>query len=145
MDHPKKVLCVCIGNSDRSPVFAAVLNMMLKDTKYIVAVASAGISEHARSGKAAPFGLAAAKRIGLDLSGHVRCHISQFDLNLCDLIVCMSDEIANAVIDAGADMKKVYNAQVSNPWPVQFQEDYDNLCMPLILTAAYRIVRHYFP
>lgn len=141
----QKVLCVCIGNSDRSPVMAAVLGMFLDNAGLLVTCDSAGISEHARSGKATRFGLAAAKLLGLDLTQHVRQHISAVNLKSYDLIICASDEIAGAVIEAGADMKKVYNAQVTNPWPVQFQEDYDNLCMPVILAAMYRVVRHYFP
>lgn len=140
----KNVLCVCMGNSDRSPVLAALLALFLKNAGHPVICESAGIHDSAKIGKAAPFGLAAAKRLGLDLSGHARRHISELDLKSYDLIVTMSDFIAEAVIVAGADMKKVYNAQVENPWPVQFQEDYDNVCMPALLSAAYRIIRHYF-
>ena len=140
----KKVLCVCIGNSDRSPVMAAVLGMFLKDAGHDVVCESAGISDSARTGKAAPYGLTAAKKIGLDLSSHARQHISAVDLKSYDLIVCASDEIAGTVIEAGADMKKVYNASITNPWPVQFQEDYDAQCMPAILSGMFRVVCRYF-
>jgi len=140
----KKVLCVCIGNSDRSPVMAAVLGMLLKNAGHDVICESAGISENARGGKAAQHGTAAAKKIGLDLSGHSRRHIGALDLTSYDLFICASDEIAGAVIEAGADMKKIYNANITNPWPVQFQEDYDAQCMPAILSGMYRVVCRYF-
>ncbi|MFA6414478.1 MAG: hypothetical protein WC217_02040 [Candidatus Paceibacterota bacterium] len=140
----KKILCVCIGNADRSPVMAAVLGMFLKNAGHDVVCESAGISGSARTGKAAPYGLAAAKKIGLDLSEHVRRHIHDVDLRSYDLIVCASDEIAGKVVEEGADMKTVYNANITNPWPVQFQEDYDAQCMPAILSGMYRIVCRYF-
>ena len=89
--------------------------------------------------------MAAASRIGLDISNHQRRHISAVDLSSYDLIICASDEIAGAVIEAGANMGNVYNAQIANPWPVQFQEDYDQQTMPAILTAMYRIMCRYFP
>jgi protein-tyrosine-phosphatase len=123
---------------------AAVLGMYLKGTTHEVTCESAGTSENARGGKAAKYGTAAAATLGLDLSGHIRRHIEDLDLASYDLIVCASDEIAGAVIAAGADMGKIYNAQVSNPWPVQFQEDYDTLCMPLVLASMWRVMLRYF-
>jgi len=136
-----RVLCVCIGNSDRSPVMAAVLE---KFSNNKIVCESAGIGETARNGKAAAYGIAAASKIGLDISGHSRRHISTVDLGSYDLIICASDEIAAKVIEAGADMRKVYNAQIPNPWPVQFQEDYDAQTMPTILAGMYRVICRYF-
>ena len=140
----KKVLCVCLGNSDRSPVMAGVLGLMLRSTSPDVACESAGTAESARTGTAAKFGLAAAKKLGLDLSGHKRRHVDTLNLKSYDLIVCASDEIAGAIIQAGAEMGKVYNAQIPNPWPVQFQEDFDAQTMPLILAGMYRVITRYF-
>jgi len=57
----------------------------------------------------------------------------------------MNDAIAGTVIEAGVNYKKVYDAQVKNHWPIQFQEDYDNSCMPGILNATYRIISRYWP
>lgn len=140
----KKVLCVCIGNSDRSPVMAAVLEMFLEHTCHEVTCESAGVGESAvKGGPATPFAVAAAQRIGLDLTGHQRRHIASFNLADYDLIICASDEIAALVIQAGAEMKKVHNAQVTNPWPCQFQEDYDGTFQQ-ILAAMYRVVARYF-
>jgi len=141
----KNLLCVCLGNSDRSPVMASVLQMFLQNAGHDVSCASAGVEDTARSGAAASFGIAAAKRIGLDISGHHKRHIDTVGLKNFDLIICASDEVAGKVIAAGADKGKVYNAQIPNPWPVQFQEDFDAQCMPVILASMYRIVCRYFP
>lgn len=140
----KKILCVCIGNSDRSPVMAAVLNMFLKNAGHDVIVDSAGISENARNGgSAAKFAIAASKRIGLDITRHQRKQTTMLHLEDFDLIITASDEIAGQVIKEGADMFKVYNAQISNPWPCQFQEDYDPT-FGAIMVAMYRVMTRYF-
>ena len=140
----KKVLCVCIGNSDRSPVMAAVLCMFLRNTGYTRIIESAGIGESAaKGGEAATFAVTATKRIGLDISTHSRRHVDSLNLGEYDLVVTASDEIAAVMIQKGVDIKKIYNAQISNPWPVQFQEDYD-ATFATILTAMYRVVTRYF-
>jgi len=144
MAQIKRIMCVCIGNSDRSPVMAAVLEMFLKNAGYEVGCTSVGISESAnRGGGASPFAVTAAKRIGIDLTGHGRTQIASHGLDYYGLIICASDEIAAKVIELGADPKKVYNAQIPNPWPVQFQEDYD-VTFAQILAAMYRVVARYF-
>lgn len=140
----QKVLCVCIGNGDRSPNMAAVLGMFLKNAGHEVVCESAGVGENAAKGGAAtPFAVVAAKRIGIDLSDHNKRRITSLNLADYDLIVCASDEIAGQVIQAGADMKKVYNAQITNPWPCQFQVDYDGT-FEQVLSAMYRVVARYF-
>ena len=140
-----KILCVCIGNGDRSPVMAAVLGMFLKNAGHNEVVCeSAGVGESAANGGcAAPFAVAAAKRIGLDITGHCKRRTTSLNLKDYDLIIVASDEIAGQVIQAGADMKKVYNVQVTNPWPCQFQEDYDPT-FSQVLAAMYRVVTRYF-
>lgn len=139
-----RILCVCIGNSDRSPVMAKVLEMFLRNVGHQVICESAGVGENAgKGGGAAPFAVRAAKRIGLDLSGHKKQRITSLDLNSYDLIICANDEIAAQVMQAGGEMKKIYNAQITNPWPCQFQEDYDRTA-EAIMSAMYRVVTRYF-
>ncbi len=138
---PKKILCVCIGNSDRSPVMAAVLGMFLKNAGHEVMVESAGTN--AKEGCAAEFGVMAAKRLGLDLSGHRKTHVSNVRPADYDLVVCMDDKIALTMVEAGVDMKKIFNGQITNPWPCQFPEQYDTT-MHQILVASYNIIKFYF-
>ncbi len=140
-----KILCACIGNSDRSPLMAAVLGMFLKNAGHACVVESAGIGENAATGgPAAPFAIAAAKRIGLDLSGHKRRRTNSLDLKSYDLIVCASDEVAGQIIKDGGDMKQLYNAQITNPWPVPFEQDYERTAVA-IMGAMYLVVARYFP
>ncbi|MCI0615059.1 hypothetical protein L0244_18870 [bacterium] len=123
---------------------AAILGFFLNSTEHALFCESAGIGESAmKGGSGASFAVTAAKRIGLDISGHRRRHVDSLDLSEYDLVVTASDEIAGVMIEKGVEMKKIYNAQVSNPWPVQFQEDYDTT-FSAILLAMYRVVTRYF-
>ncbi len=123
---------------------AAVLGMFLKNTGHNVVCESGGIGESARGGFASPFGIAAARRIGLDISRHQRRHVDSVSLMEYDLIVCADDDIAGRIVEKGVDVKKVYNAQVINPWPVHFEQDYETT-MVAILGSMYKIIARYFP
>ena len=148
MASPKRVLCVCIGNSDRSPLMAAVLQMYLDKAGQEVVCESVGIDEKAAGtgAPAAPFGIRAGGNLGLDISKHKRRHISSVNVDDFDLIVCASDHIAAVVMgDNRERLKRIHNADIANPWPVQRQEQFENKTMPAILTAMYEVVRYHFP
>jgi protein-tyrosine-phosphatase len=130
---------------------AAVLGMYLKNAGHNVMCESAGVGESAcKPGPAAKFAVAAATRLGLDISQHKKRGIGSVRTTNYGLIVCANDEIAEKVIEEGrkADdesiLSKVYNAQVPNPWPVQFQEQYDET-FERILVAMSRVMKFYFP
>ena len=144
----KKVLCVCKGNSDRSPMMAAVLQMYLDNTILPdgeVHCESAGMLEIAgKDGGASPLMIKAAKRIGIDLSSHKRRWVNSLNINEYDLFVCVDDEVAaHLIMELGVDMKKVCNAGVSNCWPSQFQRDLDDTA-ERIMGAMFRVVTRYF-
>lgn len=142
----KRVLCVCKGNGDRSPMMAAVLGMYLNQTlkEDVVCDESAGILEIAdKGGGASPLMVKAAKRIGIDLSSHKRRWVKSLKISDYDLFVCVDDEVAAYVIELGADIKKVCNAQISNAWPSRFQRDLNDTAEK-ILAAMFRVVTRYF-
>lgn len=141
----KKVLCVCKGNGDRSPMMAAVLQMYLsKVLTENVVYESAGILKIAnKGGGASPLMIKAARRIGIELSSHKRRWVKSLNISDYDLFVCVDDEVAAYVIDLGADIKKVCNVQISNAWPSQFQRDLDDTA-ERIMGAMFRVVTWYF-
>jgi len=142
----KRVLCVCKGNSDRSPAMEAVLRMYLENAGHDVTVESAGILEVADKGGSCSSCIAkAASRIGLDLSEHCKRWIEKLDLDGYDLFVVVDETVANRVLElAGFDkMSKVHNAEVTNPWPSQFQEDHDKT-FQYILGAMHKVMVRYF-
>jgi len=121
MTKPKNILCVCYCNSDRSPVMSAVLDMYLKNGGNNILCESAGVNEKARYSGVAPFSIIASKRLCLHPEEYQKLLVDKYEIS--------------------AD--KIYNAQVSNPWPCKFQEQYD-VTMENILVAMYRIVKFYF-
>src|SRR6185369_15970589 len=98
-----KVLCVCIGNNDRSPVMAAVIGMYLKNAGHNnVTVESAGIGENAADGKPIRiFGIKAAARLGLDISKHEKRRTTSLKLEEYDLIITADDNIAGELVKQG--------------------------------------------
>jgi len=160
MNDITRVLCVCKGNGDRSPMMAAVLQMYLEQSfkligqmskakleqglKEAVLCESAGILEIAdKGGSASPRMVKAAKQIGIDLSSHKRRWVNSLHINDYDLFVCVDDEVAAYVIELGADMKKVCNVQISNAWPSTFQRDLNDTA-ERIMGAMFRVVARYF-
>jgi len=149
MNNIKKVLCVCKGNGDRSPMMAGVLEMYLDNAISDGQVCqidceSAGILKIANNGNgASPLMIKAAKRIGIHLSSHERRWVNSLNINDYDLFVCVDDEVAAYVIELGADINKVCNAQISNAWPSRFQRDLDDTA-ERIMGAMFRVVTRYF-
>lgn len=149
MNDIKKVLCVCKGNGDRSPMMAAVLQMYLDRTTQAgsrIHCESAGILEIAdKGGDASPLMVKAAKRIGIDLSKHERRWIDRLGgcpLSEYGLFVCVDEEVAAYVMNLGVNIKKICNAQISNSWPSQFQQDFDRTA-ERIMGAMFRVVTRY--
>jgi protein-tyrosine-phosphatase len=139
-----KVLCVCKGNSDRSPLMAAVLGMFLKNAGLDVVCESAGILDvAAKGGCASPFGVVSAKRIGLDISNHNKRQIDSLNLKEYDLFVCVDEAVAARVLELGVPIQNIVNVQVDNPWPSQFQIDHD-VTAEKIMAAMYRVVTRFF-
>jgi len=106
---------------------------------------SAGMLEIAsnKGGGASSFMIKAAKRLGIDLSDHTRRWVNSLNINDYDLFVCVDEEVAAYVMELGVDIKKICNAQVSNPWPSQFQRDYDDTA-GRIMDRIFHVVTRYF-
>lgn len=125
MAKPTNVLCVCLGNSDRSPFMKAFLEQMLRNQGTTgVNVESAGVSEHAKKGGPAPaIACRLAATYGLDLSGHDRRHVDSTGLGSFDLIIAAEKEVQGAIVG-----HPEYNGQeiiclelhgAANAWMVQ--------------------------
>lgn len=136
-----KVLTVCIGNSDRSPLMAGVLEMYLKNAGHNVVVESAGVKEGARNGgPASQYGIVSGSRIGIDLSTHQKTWVGDLDLAQFYLIVCASDKIAKELIEKyGVSEDKIFNADIPNPHPSTDQHVHDEVAKT-IMSTMYQVV-----
>jgi len=141
----KRVLCVCYGNSDRSPAMEAILRMFLKVRHPDVVVDSAGAGETAaKGGQASIFAAIACNLIGLDLIHHNRRRTTSLDMESYDLIICADDMVVALLLQQGVSVEKIYNANIpSGQWPFKFQEDY-NRSFERILPAMFTVVTRYF-
>lgn len=127
----KRILCVCKGNTCRSPMFAAVLRRTL-DLMGIqdVLVESAGTLAKAAGQPAAPEWAVIAKDTGIDLSGHVSRFVGTLDLGSYDTIICMESEVY-AYMRARAHSKNVVvlaNAPVGIDNPFERGQQAYNRC-----------------
>lgn len=142
----RKVLCVCFGNSDRSPAMEAVLRMFLDGTPYGgVVIESAGVSQEAESGGvASTYAIRACLLIGINITGHKKRWTKSLDLASYDLIICADDYVTALLLEQGADKNRIYNASISNgQWPFKFDEDY-MATFQQILGAMFKVTSRYF-
>jgi protein-tyrosine-phosphatase len=106
-----RILCVCTGNTCRSPMLALLLRAGFAGREG-VEVVSAGTG--AASGEPASAGaVRAMARRGLDLSDHSSQHLDAVDLAGIDLVLCMSSAHAAAVRAYGVPPQviRVVNAE----------------------------------
>ncbi|HCU70490.1 MAG TPA: hypothetical protein DIC35_01900 [Candidatus Moranbacteria bacterium] len=144
---PRKVLCVCHGNSDRSPLMAAVLLMYLRQAMIPgVLVESAGILEHAKNGGGASEGsTVTARRLGLDLSTHQKRWVNEIpDLDRFDLIIGSDIEATGYMFGKlKVPKEKLFRLDIPDPWPSTYRPDHDQTA-EAIMAGMCRVMFRYF-
>ncbi len=137
---------ICLGNGDRSPLMAGVLALLLNNSgNDDVVCESGGIRDSAaKGGGASKFGVLSGKRIGIDLSKHVRRKVDNLQLSEYDLFVAVDQQVAFRLFELGVSPNKIFEVGIPNPWPSEFQIDHD-VVAEHIMAAMYRVVTRYFP
>jgi protein-tyrosine phosphatase len=102
----KQILCVCFGNSCRSPMMKTLLIKKLSDKGIEVIVDSAGVAEKAPT-PASENAKAAMKYIGLSVEDHVSKHVREVDLSSFDHILVVDQKTKDAIIEKGAPADKI--------------------------------------
>ncbi len=101
------ILCICSGNTCRSPMLQTLLHAALHNAKQLdVVVSSAGTS----AGDAEPASGGAQRamtRRGLSLSGHRSRNLRLIDMTTVDLVFCMTPTHAAAVRGRGVPEAKI--------------------------------------
>lgn len=109
----KKILCVCFGNTCRSPMFQALLVQELRGKN--ADVESAGLAD--RFGvPASPHAVECMRERGLDITGHRSRRASDLDLTAYDHIYCVEEALAQQLTALGAPREKVEVVEISNPY-----------------------------
>ena len=108
----EKVLCVCLGNSSRSPMMQAVLQQQLGEA---FQVESAGVLKPAAGRGANPRSILCMNERGVDLTGHTRRWTGDLDLGQYAWIICVGpDEAAQVRATLGDAPTTVVVANAEN-------------------------------
>jgi len=109
----KKILCVCFGNTCRSPMFRALLIQELRGKE--VEVESAGLAD--RFGvPASQHAVECMRERGLDITDHRSQRASDLDLTAYDHIYCVEEVLAHQLTALGAPREKVEVVEITNPY-----------------------------
>lgn len=140
-----KVLCVCLGNTCRSPMMEVFLQdelakLELEDFQ----VESAGTLKEAEGKPANELSRLEVAKRGLSLDAHVARHIGSIgDLSAFDLILCVgSDEAGQvtAICPEARDLIEVVNAATGGiPNPYQLGREAYRTCAETIKAAMAEI------
>ena len=116
----QKVLCVCLGNTCRSPMMQVLLQKELGNK---FQVESAGIREEAAGYPANKHSILCMNERNIDLTGHVSRWVGNLDLTQYQYIVCVGASEAEQVKQFLADQKNTVvlianesNGGVPNPY-----------------------------
>ena len=115
-----KVLCVCLGNTCRSPMMERMLRHQLDDIAGYsdISVESAGLMESAAGQPMAEFSQNELRERGIDATGHVSRFIGTLDLSEYRLILTVGEEEANSIcaLREGHAPIIILGGGVPNPW-----------------------------
>jgi len=109
----KKILCVCFGNTCRSPMLQAILSRNLSRQKF--EIESAGLSGNADR-PASPNAIECMRERGLDITGHRSRRASDLNLHSYDHIYCVEEVLSQQLIELGAPKERIEVVEVSNPY-----------------------------
>lgn len=109
----KRILCVCFGNTCRSPMLQALLSRNLPCENF--EIESAGLAD--KSGApASSHAIECMKEKGLDITAHRSRRASDLELSSYDHIYCVEEVLAQKLVALGAPIERVEVVEVSNPY-----------------------------
>jgi protein-tyrosine-phosphatase len=116
-----RILCVCTGNTCRSPMLACLLREHLQQAdRTDIQVASAGIAA-APGQPASDHAVSCMMKRGLNLATHRSTPVQDLDPLAYDLILCLSGSHYQALVQAGVPRERLHlvaerNGGVPDPY-----------------------------
>ena len=122
MIRVKKILCVCYGNTCRSPMFQALLSRELKNRGIEAEVESAGILA-AVGAPANEKAIVCMEEKGLDMTNHRTRLVSDLDLSSYDVVFCIALAIkaTQTLIDLGVLLDKIEFVVAADPYGMDIE------------------------
>lgn len=144
----QNLLCLCKGNTCRSPMLEVLLKKELQEKGIQgVKVESAGTLQEAKDNLANEHSITCMDKLGLNLRNHRSRWFGDLCLTDYDLIVCMEEEQLNILTYLGIPLEKIIVANkdaggVPNPYKkglAAYQE-----CSKILQQVAREIVKTLF-
>ena len=142
------ILCLCIGNKDRSPIVAAFLKQMLANKGLGIdrfTIDTAGVNITAQEGKPAPeLAVKAAKIFGLDISEHRQRYIGDIDLGFYKLAI-VADFITQVELMKLGFSGEVINLNLegrNNAWMSQDPRKVDDMVLSIMTAVARDVIQY---
>ncbi len=111
----KRILCVCYGNTCRSPMLQALLTRELKNRGVEAVVESAGILA-CNGAPANEKAVICMREMGLDIADHLSRGISGLNSSDYDKILCLANQVRPLLLERGISPKKIDFIEVNNPY-----------------------------
>ena len=142
------ILCLCIGNKDRSPIVAAFLRQMLANKGLDInqfTIDTAGVNITTREGKPAPeLAVKAAKIFGLDISKHRQRYIGDIDLGFYKLAI-VADFMTQVELMKLGFSGEVINLNLegrNNAWMSQDPRKVDDMVLSIMTAVARDVIQY---
>ena len=145
-----RILCACLGNSERSPFMAAILAQLLRNQgKNDILVESAGVLNTIVKGDPAPpLSIAAGRTYGLRLDLHRKKHIIDIvDFDAVELIVAADKETQAALLPYNTKNVEVICLNLdgrSNPWKSQNPRNFDDMITDIYAALIREVIQYRF-
>jgi len=103
-----KIIFICLGNICRSSLAEGVAKAKAKELGLDMQIDSAGLSTYHNGEAPCHVSQKLAREHGIDISGQVSQHVSEFDLHRYDVVVAMDESNKQELLRMGiADVKKM--------------------------------------
>ncbi len=142
------ILCLCIGNKDRSPIVAAFLRQMLANKGLDInqfTIDTAGVNTTAREGKPAPeLAVKAASIFGLDIKEHRQRYIGDIDLGFYRLAIVADFTTQVELMKLGFS-GEVINLNLEgrdNAWMSQDPRKVDDMVLAIMTAVARDVIQY---
>ncbi len=143
------IICLCIGNKDRSPIVAAFLRQMFANKGLDInqfIIDTAGVNITAQDGKPAPeLAVKAARVFGLDISEHRQRYIGEIDDLAFYKLAIVADFTTQFELVKLGFLGEIINLNLEgrdNAWMSQDPRKVDDMVLSIMNAVARDVIQY---